>query len=55
LTTRFSVFRWSPTRGLAGFDWFWLALAVALDRSHLGGSASANRNRVPGYAPAGTM
>ena len=55
LTTRFSGVRWSPTRGLAGFDWVWIALAVALDRSHLAGSAYANRDRVPGYAPAGTL
>ena len=53
LTTLFYVFMWSPARGLEGFDWVWLALAVALDLSHLAGSAYANRNRVPGYAPVG--
>ena len=55
LTTLFSVVMWSPTRGLEGFDWVWIALAVALDLSHLAGSAYANRDRVPGYAPAATM
>ena len=53
LTTRFSVVRWLPTGGLAGFDRVWLALAVALDRSPFAGSASANRDRGRGYAPTG--
>ena len=55
LTTLFYVFMWSPTGGIEGFDWVWIALAVALDLSHLAGSAYANRDRVPGYAPAATL
>ena len=50
LTTLFYVFMWSPTRGIEGFDWFWLFLAVVLDLSHLAGNAYANRDRMPGYA-----
>jgi hypothetical protein len=38
--------------GLQGFDWFWLFVAVALDISHLAASGYANRERVPGMAPA---
>src|SRR4051794_24281822 len=53
LTTLFYVFMWSPTRGLEGFDWVWIFLAVALDLSHLAGTASPTRARVRGSAPAG--
>ena len=48
-TTLMYVLLWSST-GLTGFDWFWLALAVILDIGHMGGSAYANRDKVPGYA-----
>jgi hypothetical protein len=50
-TTLMYVLLWSPT-GLAGFDWFWLILAVFIDVGQGAGSAFANRDRVPGYAPA---
>ena len=43
---------WTPAIGLQGFDWFWLVLAVLLDISHAVGSGYANRERVPGMAPA---
>ena len=52
LTTLFYVFMWTPAVGLQGFDWFWLFLAVVLDISHIVGSGYANRDRVPGMAPA---
>ena len=47
-TTLMYVVLWSPT-GLAGLDWLWLVLALALDIGHWGSSIYANRNRVPGY------
>ena len=50
-TTLMYVILWSPT-GLAGFDWFWLILAVFIDLGQMGGSAYANRNRMPGYTTA---
>jgi hypothetical protein len=52
LTTLFYVVMWTPVVGLQGFDWFWLFVAVALDISHLAASGYANRERVPGMAPA---
>jgi hypothetical protein len=45
-TTLTYVFVWSPGVGLAGLDWFWLALAVALDVSSGGGTGYANRDRL---------
>jgi len=51
-TTLMYVIMWTPGVGLNGFDWFWLVLAVLLDVSHAVGSGYANRDRVPGYAPA---
>ena len=51
-TTLMYVLLWTPGVGLVGFDWFWLIIAVFLDISHWGGSAYANRDRMPGYAPA---
>ena len=52
LTTLFYVIMWTPAVGLQGFDWFWLVVAVMLDISHLAASGYANRDRVPGMAPA---
>jgi hypothetical protein len=52
LTTLFYVVMWTPGVGLNGFDWVWLALAVMLDISHMAASGYANRDRVPGMAPA---
>ena len=43
------VLLWPPA-GIAGFDWFWISLAVLMDVSHWAGSGWANRNRMPGYA-----
>ena len=51
-TTLMYVLLWSPGVGLIGFDYFWLIFAVMLDISHWAGSAYANRDRMPGYAPA---
>jgi hypothetical protein len=51
-TTLMYVLLWSPTLGLTGWDWMWLTLAVFLDISHWASSAYANRDRMPGYAPA---
>ena len=45
------VLLWSPA-GIAGFDWFWLVLAVIIDVSTAGSSGWANRDRVPGYTGA---
>ena len=52
LTTLFYVVMWTPGVGLNGFDWVWLALALMLDISHMAASGYANRERVPGMAPA---
>jgi len=51
-TTLMYVLLWSPGIGLAGFDWFWLALAFLLDLGHISSTAYANRERVPAYARA---
>ena len=40
------------TRLVTEMDWFWLILAVFIDLGQMGGSAYANRNRMPGYATA---
>ena len=48
-TTLMYVLLWPPA-GIAGFDWFWIFLAVLMDVSHWAGSGWANRNRMPGYA-----
>ena len=39
------VLLWSPN-GLTGFDWVWLALALALDIGGIAGSAYGNRDRL---------
>ena len=46
LTTLLYVFRWRPT-GLAGRDWLWLLLALAVDVGQAGRPAATNRNRGP--------
>jgi hypothetical protein len=48
-TTLMYALLWPPA-GIAGFDWFWIFLAVLIDVSHWAGSGWANRNRMPGYA-----
>jgi hypothetical protein len=45
LTTLMYVLLWSPN-GLTGFDWVWLALALALDIGGIAGSAYGNRDRL---------
>ena len=52
LTTLMYVLLWSTTGGIAGFDWFWLILALILDLGGIGSSGYANRNRAPGYTTA---
>jgi len=46
-TTLMYVILWSPT-GLAGWDWFWLILAVVIDVMHYSSTAYSNRNQIPG-------
>jgi hypothetical protein len=48
-TTLMYVLVWTPSLGVHGWGWFWLALAVLLDLSHWAGAGYANRDRVPGY------
>jgi hypothetical protein len=38
---------YTPGRGLSGWDWFWVVLAVILDIGHWGASAT-QRNQIPG-------
>ena len=40
----------APFGNVAGWDWFWLALAVVADISSYTSSGYGNRNRMPGYA-----
>ncbi len=47
------VILWSPT-GLAGWDWFWLVMAVVIDVMHHSSTAYSNRYQIPGYKPATT-
>jgi hypothetical protein len=51
LTTLFSVLPWSPA-GLAGWDWFWVFLALLLHVGCAAGSGYANRDRMPAYSTA---
>jgi hypothetical protein len=46
-TTLMYALMWSPG-GLAGFQWFWLILAVVIDLGQVGGVGYANRDRVRG-------
>ena len=48
---------WATGRGIDGFDWFWLVLAVLLDLTHWAASARGayeDRDRIPGYSPSMT-
>ena len=49
-TTLMYVLLWSPT-GLAGFDWFWLVLAVVLDIGHWTHTTYTNRDQISSYVP----
>ena len=40
----------APFGNVAGWDWFWLALAVFADFSSYASGGYSNRNRIPGYA-----
>ena len=40
----------APFGNVAGWDWFWLALAVFADLTSFASSGYGNRNRIPGYA-----
>jgi len=53
-TTLMYVILWSPGIGLAGWDWFWLVMAVVIDVMHYSSTAYSNRNQIPGYKPAST-
>src|SRR3954454_22494172 len=51
-TTLMYVLLWATGGGIAGFDWFWLGLAVLLDHGHWAASAGEgyeNRQSIPGY------
>jgi len=48
-TTLMYVLLWTPATGISGFDWLWLAIALAIDVGHYAGSAYGNRERMPGY------
>ena len=39
-------------RGIYGFEWLWIVLAVVADLATYGGGAYGNRNRIPGYRTA---
>ncbi len=40
----------APFGNVAGWDWFWLALAFTGDVISITSSGYTNRNRIPGYA-----
>jgi hypothetical protein len=40
----------APFGNVAGWDWFWLALAFFGDFVSISSSAYGNRSRIPGYA-----
>src|SRR5205807_10625711 len=48
-TTLMYVFLYIPGIGLTGWGWFWIVIGVLLDMGAYGGSAAANRRRMPGY------
>src|SRR4051794_10288026 len=55
-STLMYVLLWSSGRGVQGFDWFWLVLAVFLDLTHWAASATQtyeNRESIPGYQKSG--
>ena len=52
-TTLMYVLLWASARGISGFDWFWLILAVFLDISHWAASSRSayeNRDSIPVYS-----
>jgi hypothetical protein len=51
-TTVMYLLVWTPT-GIAGWDWLWIVLGVALDGMHWA-HVVQNRRNVPGYPGDGT-
>ena len=49
-TTLMYLVVWSPVRGVYGFDWVLLGLAVLADIGTYTGGAYGNRERIPGYS-----
>lgn len=49
-TTLMYVLAYIPGIGLTGWGWFFVILGVFLDMGAYGGSAAANRTRMPGYS-----
>ena len=49
-TTLIYVLLWQPGTGVTGWDWWWIALAVALDLAHW--SATANQRGAASRGPA---
>jgi hypothetical protein len=47
-TTLMYVIMWDSA-GLAGWEWFWLFMAVLVDVMHWTSSTYYNRERIPGY------
>ena len=47
-TTIMYVLVWSPTTGVTGLDWVWIALGVVLDIVKWGGVVNTRRE-IPGY------
>ena len=44
------VLLYTPGRGLAGWDWFWVVIAALLDIGHWAAGAT-QRNQIPGRRP----
>ena len=53
-TTLMYVWLVQGVGGIQGIDWLWLGIAVFCDIASLGSAGYANRNRMPGMAPATT-
>ena len=53
-TLMYTILAWGAG-GVAGWDWFWIILAVFLDISHYAHTAYNNRNAIPGYTPTPTQ
>ena len=49
-TTLIYVFSYIPGYGLTWWGWFFVILGIFLDMGAYGGSAAANRTRMPGYS-----
>lgn len=46
-TTLMYTILWTSGRGVSGWDWLWIAIALLLDLGHYGYSAYGNRDRIP--------